>query len=238
MKRHAMDSPYPFPELSFQLQASGRSWLSGETQKGYNDRRMAVESGREPKIPPLRREAGTVLAEQPDDDLMQLAAGGVSAAFAELVRRYQERVRSYCTRWCGDSSIGDDLAQDVFGELWRARTRYRPSGRLMVYLFTIARNRCRNLRRDAKLTEPVGDETVTEAAGQLDGLLVAERRRRVEAGIHSLPPKLREAILLRFGQELDYAEVADILSCPQATVRSRVFLGLRELRRQLGQEAP
>jgi RNA polymerase sigma-70 factor (ECF subfamily) len=105
-------------------------------------------------------------------------------------------------------------------------------------LLTIARNRCRNVRRDAKPSEALAEEIAAETAGQLDALLVAERRRRVDAEIHSLPPKLREAILLRFSQELDYDEVAAILHCPQATVRSRVFLGLQQLRHRLGHETP
>ncbi|HXK18461.1 MAG TPA: sigma factor, partial [Polyangiaceae bacterium] len=57
--------------------------------------------------------------ERADDELMRLAAAGERPAFESLVRRHQARVRAYCARWCGNGSLGDDLAQECFVELWR-----------------------------------------------------------------------------------------------------------------------
>jgi RNA polymerase sigma-70 factor (ECF subfamily) len=64
----------------------------------------------------------------------------------------------------------------------------------------------------------------------LEVLLEAERHRRMLAALHELPPKLKEAVLLRFDQGLDYPEIARILDAPESTIRSRVFLGIRQLR--------
>lgn len=176
------------------------------------------------------------LAELTDDELMLLATRGLREAFAALVGRYQTRVRTHCTRWTGDRALGDDLAQDIFGELWRTRERYQPNGRFAVYLFTIAKNRCRNARRDRRPVAPLDGEIPGGHPDQLQALLAAERQRRLDHAVHALPEKLREAVLLRFGQGLDYAQIAEILKCPQVTARSRVFLGIGKLRGGLGEE--
>jgi RNA polymerase sigma-70 factor (ECF subfamily) len=173
-----------------------------------------------------------------DDELMRLATQNLRDAFATLVRRYQQRVRSHCSKWTGDRALGDDLAQEIFGELWRTRERYRPGARFAVYLFTIARNRCRNAHRDRRPTKPLEAEVPSGQPDQLQALLAAERQRRMDNEVGRLPEKLREAVLFRFGQGLDYPQMAEILGCPQVTVRSRVFLGITKLRAALKEEAP
>jgi RNA polymerase sigma-70 factor (ECF subfamily) len=72
---------------------------------------------------------------------------------------------------------------------------------------------------------------------QLDELLVRERRRRVVEALGGLSPRLREVILLRFEQGLDYADIAAIVGRPQATIRTRIFHGLKKLREHIA-EAP
>lgn len=168
-----------------------------------------------------------------DDELMELAAAEVKEAFAELTRRYQARVRSFCRRW--DAERGEDLAQEVFLQLWRARGRYQPRGQFPLYLFTIVRNRCRNARRSwfrSPSLEPL-PPGLGDPADQLDRMLEQERARRVSQRVAQLPPKLREAVLLRFGEGMGYADIAEIVHAPQATVRSRVFHGLRRLQKEL-----
>jgi len=192
------------------------------------------------KIVPLRpnapRDAGQLDA-LTDDELMLLSTQGLRDAFASLVGRYQVRVRTHCARLTGDRALGDDLAQEIFGDLWRTRERYQPHGRFAVYLFTIARNRCRNAWRDRRPMAPLDEDVAASDPDQLQALLAAERQRRLDKAVLALPEKLREAVLLRFGQALDYPEMAEILKCPQVTVRSRVFLGIRKLRETMQEEA-
>src|SRR5688500_19671753 len=78
-----------------------------------------------------------------DDELMGLAARGERDAYASLVRRHEQRLRSFCARWCGSAALGDELAQECFVELWRRRASYVPQGKLKQYLFHIAANRCK-----------------------------------------------------------------------------------------------
>jgi RNA polymerase sigma-70 factor (ECF subfamily) len=173
-----------------------------------------------------------------DDELMELAAANVRPAMEELVRRHDRTVRSYCRKW--DPARGDDLAQDVFLRLWRARHAYRPRGRFRLYLFTLVRNRCRNALRDWFRRPAAQPLDTLEVNGmeqsQLEAVLEAERNHRVWREVASLPPKLREAVLLRFEQGLSHAEIAEIVGAPEVTVRSRVFLGLRRLRARLTAE--
>jgi RNA polymerase sigma-70 factor (ECF subfamily) len=176
------------------------------------------------------------LTERSDDELMQLAGTDVVDAYAELVRRYQRSVRGVCTKLCGNHSQGDDVAQDVFLQVWRGRQAYAPLGKFPCYLFTLVRNACRNVAR--RPTRVVGDlapdELPSAESGPLDELIAGQRRRRVLECIEKLPRAQREAIVLRFGSGLEYAEVAEVAGRTEATIRSRVFLGLARLRRLLG----
>ncbi|MGE3459167.1 MAG: RNA polymerase sigma factor [Kofleriaceae bacterium] len=170
------------------------------------------------------------LTDRSDEDLMVLAGAGSQAAFAQLVERYLPRVVNYCVKVTGDQRAGE-----AFLQLWAHRQRYVPSAKFSVFLFTAVRNRCRNYGRWWRRRRPWEDEDASEidvqsTASQLDELIDREHHRRMREALTKLPPKLREAILLRFDQELDYPEIAAIVGHPEATVRSRVFHGLRQLR--------
>jgi hypothetical protein len=76
---------------------------------------------------------------------MKRAAGGDSAAFAALVRRHHQRLRAFCSRWCGNGGAGDDVAQECFVEVWRRRALYVPQGKFKEYLFQVAQKGKRQL---------------------------------------------------------------------------------------------
>jgi RNA polymerase sigma-70 factor, ECF subfamily len=175
------------------------------------------------------------LAERSDDELMQLASAGVDDAFAQLVRRYAGQVRGFCSRRCGGASAGDDVAQEVFLELWRTRGRYEPRGRFRSYLFTIVQTRALNaVQRRPKEVEL--DYEVALPGLEVDAVLQAERARRLHQKLSLLPLRLQEAVLLRFSAGLGYEEMARVLKRSSSTVRSRVFHGLMQLRRLLGKD--
>lgn len=165
-----------------------------------------------------------------DDELMRLACAGVEAALATLIRRHQAAVRAYCV--CG-SALADDVAQEAFVALWTRRDEYEARGRFKAYLFRLVENRALNAlrtgtrqrrRHEAAQTEFVPDPD------QLDALLDRERQERLYALVDALPHEQRRAIWLRYAGRLEYAEIAEIVSRPEATVRTRVFLGLKRLR--------
>jgi RNA polymerase sigma-70 factor (ECF subfamily) len=183
------------------------------------------------------------LPERSDHELMALAAAGQRDAFAVLVGRHGQRVCEFCVKMMGDRRAGEDVAQEAWLALWAARGRYRPSQRLEAFLFTIARNHCRNAlrgrrRRDRVVTsEPAPEVARGDDASLIDAILDQERQRRVHAAALALPAKLREAVLLRFVAGLDYPAISIAVGRNESTVRSRVFHGLRLLREHL-EETP
>lgn len=197
------------------------------------------------KIVPFQKKAEP-LNGRSDDDLMLLASGGLHAAFETLVRRHARRVLGFCAKHVGGQGPGEDLAQEIWLAVWDHRKGYRPEGKFVVWLFTLARNRIRNVRRDVarRETSPIeGDpaavleRTPDLAPSELDRLVAAERGSRLEEALSSVAENLREAILLRFTEELPYDEVARILDTNESTARSRVFHGIRDLRRRLRGES-
>jgi RNA polymerase sigma-70 factor (ECF subfamily) len=184
--------------------------------------------------------SGATLADRDDEALMTLASGDQRAAFEVLVGRYLPRLTSYCAKFLGSARTGEEVAQDVLLEVWARRQRYRSRGKFQVFLFTLTRNRCLNHARDERRRRrwdvAGGGESAAVAAAaasspdQLDLLLEEELRRHVRAALLELRPKLREAVLLRFDQGLEYPEIARIVGRPESTVRSRIFLALKRLR--------
>jgi RNA polymerase sigma factor (sigma-70 family) len=178
------------------------------------------------------------LDQRPDEDLMVAAAAGSREAFERLVVRYLRRLTSYCAKLTGDRRVAEELAHDVLLAVWRTRDRYHPDRPFRVFVFAIASNRCRNHARAWRrglrwlgiaaapdALDQVGDVDV----GQLDRLLDRERQRRVRGALERLPVRARDVLLLRFEQELSYAEIAEIAGRSEVTVRSQVFHALRKL---------
>jgi RNA polymerase sigma-70 factor (ECF subfamily) len=191
-----------------------------------------------PHIVPLRSlPSGADLDQGDDEQLMALAGGGAKAAFAVLVGRYMPRVTKYCARFVGQLATAEELVQEIFVEVWLRRARYRPQGKFVVFLFTLARHRCLNRLRDEgrRWRRDVDAAAVGVAVGacppdQLEALLERERQRRVQVALLGLSTKLREVVLLRFDQGLDYPDIARILGCSESTTRSRVRLAMERLR--------
>jgi RNA polymerase sigma-70 factor (ECF subfamily) len=185
---------------------------------------------------------GQELTNRSDDELMMLSSQGVREAFAELVRRYARRVLGFFVKHVGDRQLGEEMAQETWLSVWAHRAEYRPEGKFVQWLFTLAHNRSRNLKRDrarramAKIDgdpAPAIERAADLSPNELDRLLIVERRARVDRALAGIPENLREAVLLRFTEELPYEDVARVLGTNESTARSRVFHGIRDLRRRL-----
>jgi RNA polymerase sigma-70 factor (ECF subfamily) len=167
---------------------------------------------------------------------MRLASSSQREAYEALVRRHQRSLRAYCGRWCGSAVIGDDLAQECFVEVWERRASYVAQGKFKSYLFQIAANRCKNQQRSEQRERAVAAAGALQTASEppsSDRFVLGQRHERLQVGLSKLPEPQREAVLLRYSAELDYAEIASLLHVPEPTLRSRVFLGLMKLRRLL-----
>ena len=169
-----------------------------------------------------------------DQALVERAQAGDSRAFDALVIKYQQRVIQLVSRLVSDADA-PDVAQEAFIKAYRALPNFRGQSAFYTWLYRIAVNTAKNhlvsrKRRpagqdidvqDAELyghTEHLSDQASPEA-----DLLSEEIREVVAATIAALPPDLRTAISLREFDGLSYEEIANAMSCPVGTVRSRIF---------------
>lgn len=195
-----------------------------------------------PDVIPISAAKTAPLRSRTDDELMRLARAGRRDAFAALVERHMTRLTDFCVKMTGDRSGGEDLAQETWLAIWDARERYTPAGRFESYLFTVARNRCKNASRSrfrrgrVLVDEDRSEKKATGDSDSLEAVLAQEEKERVSRALEAISPKLREAILLRFTAELDYAEIARVIRRGESTARSRVYHGLKKLRQEVHDE--
>jgi RNA polymerase sigma-70 factor (ECF subfamily) len=186
--------------------------------------------------------SGEPLASRPDDELMLLVRTGLAAALAALVERYTGRLTNYCAKLLGSVPIAGEVCQETWLRVWKHRASYRPEGKFAVFLYTTAHNLCKNHARDARRREhwlrearagDALDRVADERPDHLDALLAREKQRDVHRALGTLPAPMREALLLRFQEDLSYEDMAAILDAPESTIRSRVHYGLKHLRYHL-----
>lgn len=196
-----------------------------------------------PSVRLVSHDLGGALDARTDDELMDRVQRGDMQAFAALSRRHMTRLVRFCARLTGDAGAAEELSQETWLRIWRSRESYVGHGKFVPLLYTVARNQCRNhvrdrTRRGAVLTE-AGDD-LSEIAGvepvAVSDLITRERQGRVQRAIQDLPEAMREAVILRFSEELSYEDMTPILETAETTIRSRVFHGLKRLRAALASE--
>jgi RNA polymerase sigma-70 factor (ECF subfamily) len=183
-----------------------------------------------------------------DVQLMLDVKAGDEASFELLLHRYRTPLVSFLFRMVRSREQAEDLAQEVFLRVYRAREDYVPSAKFTTWLFRIATNLALNSLRDhryqkletsidAPVVDEEGDERpldVPEKNPNIEQHLVEEARRKmIRHAIDKLPEKQRAAVLLHKYQELDYAEIAKILSCSESALKSLLFRAYEALRVEL-----
>jgi len=170
-----------------------------------------------------------------DIDLMLAVKGGDQEAFAELVTRHRNAVVNLAYRYLSNRADADDLAQEVFWKVYRARRRYEPSAKFTTWLFRIAANTCLNEVRNRKNRPTYGAAALQGAGGDDDAaahvadgarpspdeaLETAELRAQVRAAIDDLPERQRLAILLNKFHGLGYEELASAMDMTVPGIKS------------------
>ena len=169
---------------------------------------------------------------QNDEQLMLDFQMGSSKAFEELFIRYRQRIYAFFRRRLNHASRAEELAQETFVIIIRDAVRYEARAKFRTYVFGIALKQLwserRKASRDARLTaEPFEKSTGSDPA---DALWVRDALSRIEED-H------REVLMLREYEDLSYDDIAEVLSIPVNTVRSRLFRARSELRSLLSQDA-
>jgi RNA polymerase sigma-70 factor (ECF subfamily) len=175
-------------------------------------------------------------SEENDAQLAARLARGDGAALDELMRRHEDLVFAVCLRIMGTREAALDAAQETFLTVFRKADRYKAEAAFSTWLYRVATNNCfdqlrRNKRRAAEplpeYHDPV-DPTAADAFGSV------ETRPSIEAALQAIPEDYRAAVVLSDVHGLSVADVAEVLSIPAGTVKSRVFRGRRLLAERLG----
>lgn len=183
-------------------------------------------------------------AEDEDVRLMLAVRAGDEAAFDALFVRWSAPLLRYLERLVRDPGVAEELAQEVFLRVYRARERYEPDARFSTWLFTIATrlawNELRRPRHRAVHDALEGDEEsgpLPLAADQPAADVVADARRTgaaVERALDRLPERQRAALWLAAVEGLSYAEVATLLETTERSVKALVHRARTALAEQMG----
>src|SRR5690242_15331163 len=178
-----------------------------------------------------------------DSTLVDRCVSGDDAAWEELVRQHTRRVYGLCYRFTGSDSEAQDLTQEVFLRIFRSLRSFRSSeGSFVTWLARLTRNllidhyrRTRHERVTDSIEEqlPMLEEHMA-ASARPEGLVAGREASEIlQAALQKLSPELRETVILRDLQEMEYREIAQVLNVPEGTVKSRLNRGRAELARVL-----
>ena len=178
-----------------------------------------------------------------DNELIERCLSGEEAAWEDLVKVHTRRVYAICYRFTGSDHEAQDLTQEVFLRVFRSLKSFRAGeGSFTVWLAKLSRNLLIDHYRRTKLeraTDSIEEqlpmlEEKTSMSARTDGLLAGrEASELLQGALQKLSPELRETVILRDLEELEYKEIAQALNVPEGTVKSRLNRGRAELARIL-----
>jgi len=182
--------------------------------------------------------------------LVRRCVAGDVVAWEEIVQRYNRRIYNICYRFAGSGDDAQDLTQEVFIKMFRTLSSYDVErGAFMTWVTTITRNLLVDHFRKSKqdrMTDsldatpsehedalPLSEKIEDKAPTADTGVQSRETRELVHSALQRLSPELREAVILRDLQDMDYKDIATVLKVPEGTVKSRINRGRAELARLL-----
>jgi len=174
-----------------------------------------------------------------DDDLMRAFAGGNEDAFSILVGRHRNWVCRLLNAFTHDLDQAEDLAQEVFHRVHRNAGQYRAQGQFIPWLKRIAVNLGKNFltQKHQAVLVPLSEcqQRVAEGRGTdpLVLLMAQAVRSEMREVILSLPDSQRKVIIMRYFGAMSVQDIAAAVNCPEGTVKSRLFHGLRRVRSRM-----
>lgn len=186
-----------------------------------------------------------------DVQLMLGVKAGDDVSFELLLEKYRTPLVHFLFRMLRDAATAEDLAQEVFLRVYRARKKYAPSAKFTTWLFRIATNLALNAIRDSRneklgisIDGPEGSgggaesdgvklELPDKSPGMTEWLIKRDRAAMIKRAILALPAKQRAAVLLHKYHDLDYDEIARVLDCSESALKSLLFRAYETLRVEL-----
>ena len=179
-----------------------------------------------------------VFDKQTDAELLDRYAAGEEAAFREIVSRYKNSLYAFLRRFLSQQDFVDDVFQETFLQLFASRESFDPTRSLRPWLFTIAANKAKDALRKRQRTSAIPIGTIAESQDlsfedvlnaltsdtttPYDKLQKSETAVRVRKIIANMPENLREILILAYFNKFSYKQMAQILSIPIGTVKSRL----------------
>ena len=182
-----------------------------------------------------RRLASGDYSDFPDEALLALAAHEDEGALAELYDRYGRPAYGLALRIVRDPALAEDAVQEAFLTLWRTAKSFRSDrAKPSTWILTLVHRRAVDVvrREERRRTAPLETSEEPEAHGPAtdEEIELTDRRRIVQEALRQLPDDQREALELAYYGGLTQSELAERLSVPLGTIKSRMFTGLRRLR--------
>jgi len=177
------------------------------------------------------------MSQLPDDSLVERVVKGEQQALLALYDRHASRVYAVALRILGDAMSAEEVTQDVFLKLWsRARSYLSSRGAFATWLLTIARNaaldRLRLERRRPAISDDAEPDEVWQDIPDESSSSEEARWRSLYFAVQALPPEQRQVIELAYYQGLSHSQIAEHLGWPVGTVKTRLRLGMEQLRQR------
>ena len=191
---------------------------------------------------------GAAAALDYDAELMLRVKEGDGASFGVLLDKHRSSVVHFLYRMIQNHAVAEELAQEVFLRVYRSRSTYEPTAKFTTWLFRIATHLALNSLRDGKndrLQEHLDDDTndmpvrqVSDRRPSVEQAMVYEARLdEVRQAVAALPEKQRAAVLMHKYEEMEYTQIARVLSCSESAVKSLLFRAYETLRARLAHMA-
>jgi RNA polymerase sigma-70 factor, ECF subfamily len=183
-----------------------------------------------------------------DAELMLRVKDGDGASFGVLLEKHRAPVVNFLYRMVQNHAVAEELAQEVFLRVYRSRSTYEPTARFTTWMFRIATHLALNALRDGKnerLQERLDDDSgdfpvrqVFDRRPSVEQSMVYEAKMdEIRRAISVLPEKQRAAVLMHKYEEMEYSQIAKVLSCSESAVKSLLFRAYETLRARLAHMA-
>lgn len=162
-----------------------------------------------------------------DDELVEQIKLGNEDAAEDLIKRYYVSILRYCKWHCSSSDTAEDLTQETFLKLFRNLPGYTGKNKFKAYLYTIANHLCIDESRKIQFYPLEAEENLTS---EHDEILRIEDKAEISYLLSTLSSEQREAVILHFGEQLSFKEIAEVMGCNMRTAQSRVRCALKIMR--------
>jgi RNA polymerase sigma-70 factor, ECF subfamily len=176
----------------------------------------------------------------PDKDLIQAIAAGDAVAMASLYERYKTKTYQYIRGILKDPTLADDVVSEVFLCVWRKASEFRFESAVLTWILAIARNRALcaiSSQKRCFVDSEEAEEIPDPSASPEDAVIFLDQQMQLRRAILRLSAKHREIINLVYYQSQSIAEVAEILSLAENTVKTRMFHARKQLEKLLGRNS-